>query len=231
MPKREKFVPGCLYHIYNRAVEKRSIFLDNSDYLRAIHNLFEFNNETPATNSGYLFNTIGFGNQYTTQRKPLVDILVFCLMPNHFHLLLKPRREGGLELFMRKFGAGYANYFNLKYKRSGALFEGRYKSILIEKESHLIHLPFYIHLNPLDLSFPSWRTGHLKNHQQAMSYLESYRWSSYLDYIGKHNFPSVTQRNYLMEFFNGPANYKQEMESWLKSQSAETMKDVLIEHY
>lgn len=238
MPKREYLSPDAIYHVYNRGVDKRKIFLDNSDYLRGIHNLFEFNDEKSSINSAYFFNTnrnqsMDSRNPYIQKerksRKLLVKILAFCFMPNHFHFLLKPLRVGGIELFMRKFGAGYANYFNQKYERSGVLFQGRYKAIQITEESHFIHLPFYIHLNPLDLAFPEWRKRKLKNYQGAIQFLESYRWSSYLDYIGQKNFPSVTQREFLLKFFDGPKNYKNQMEQWLKELAIENLESVTLE--
>ena len=234
MSKREYFAPGQVYHVYNRGVDKRKIFLNEEDHLRFIHNLFEFNDQTPAFNMGYSFRAVQNKNtppvkRKTEPRKLLVDILAFCLMPNHFHLLLRPRVEGGVTLFMHKLGAGYANYFNLKYERSGALFQGRYKSVLVNQEPHFIYLPFYIHLNPLDLATPEWRNKELKDYKKATKFLESYRWSSYLDYIGKPNFPSVTQRDFLLKFFEGPQNYKSQMDWWLKELSLETISDITLE--
>lgn len=100
-------------------------------------------------------------------------------MPNHYHLLLRPKFDDSLTKFMKKLNIGYAKYFNEKYKRSGALFEGRYKSVLVVDKSHFIHLPYYIHLNPLDLKFPEWRNREIKNYKEAMKFLENYRWSSF----------------------------------------------------
>ncbi|MEK7566700.1 MAG: transposase [Patescibacteria group bacterium] len=117
-------------------------------------------------------------------------------MPNHIHLLLSPVAENGMPLFMKKFNGGYAKYFNEKYKRTGALFEGRYKRILIENDAHFDYILYYIHLNPLDLITPEWRDKKLNNFRKAMKFLDSYRWSSYLDYTGEKNFPSVTQRDF-----------------------------------
>ena len=234
MTTKLKIVPGQIYHVYNRGVDKRKIFLDTDDHLRAIRNLFEFNDKNPAFNMGRFFNKnhlIDLRNQSGEKesRKPLVEILAFCLMPNHFHLLLRPLSEKAITLFMRKFGVGYANYFNQKYKRSGALFQGRYKSVLVDQESHFIHLPFYIHLNPLDLIAPEWRKGEIKDYEKVIKFLESYRWSSYLDYIGKKNFPSVTQRGFLLKFFDGSKNYKKQVEQWLKEMSLENLKDIALE--
>jgi len=213
-----------IYHALSRGVDKRKIFMDDEDYLRFIHDLFEFNDQEPALNIGYLFKnqknqSIDLRSQYIgkgKKRKFLVNILAFCLMPNHYHLLIKPVVENGITQFIKKLNIGYAKYFNNKYERKGTLFEGRYKSIPITDQSHFIHIPYYIHLNPLDLIMPEWRKREIGDYKKAMKFLENYRWSSFLDYIGKKNFPSVTQREFLNEFFEGPEQYKKDTLKWLK---------------
>jgi putative transposase len=238
---RDKIIAGEIYHIYNRGTEKRSIFLDDSDYLRFIHDLFEFNDENPAFNIGHFFNKnrkrdeaeyIDVRRQYIERRrgrKMLVEILAFCLMPNHYHLLLKPKKDSGITEFIKKINGGYAKYFNNKYERTGTLFQGKYKSILVKKDAYFIHLPYYIHLNPLDLKFPEWRDGKIKNYKEAMKFLENYRWSSFLDYIGKKNFPSVTQREFLLRFFGGAEQYKKDTLEWLKEMDLEEIKNLTLE--
>ncbi len=227
------FTEGEIYHIYNRGVEKRNIFLDNKDYFRFIHDLFEFNDEEPAS---LLYYKKPFIQSYETKshridhkRKLIVEILVFALMPNHFHLLLRQRKESGISQFMHKLGVGYSMYFNQKYERAGSLFQGPYKAVLVEKDSHFLHLPYYIHLNPLDLKFLEWRNKEIKNYRAAVKFLKNYRWSSFLDYIGKKNFPSVTQREFLMEFFKGPQNYKKEIIKWLEEIDLGEIADLTLE--
>ena len=129
---------------------------------------------------------------------------------------------------MQKLGTGYTNYFNKKYERVGSLFQGRFKAVLVNEEAHLIHLPFYIHTNPLDLIYGSSTSIDWK---KQMNYLENYRWSSYLDYIGKKNFPSVTSREFLLEFFGGEEEYKKATGSWLKErgENSEKIKEVILE--
>ena len=152
-----------LIHVLNRGVDKRKIFLDEQDHFRFIHDLFEFNDEDSVNNNFYIFNHNSndvrhhYSKQERRSRKPLVDILAFCLMPNHYHLLVTPKVENGVALFMKKLNGGYAKYFNTRYERSGALFQGKYKRVVIEGEAHFIHLPYYIHFNPLDLIAPEWR--------------------------------------------------------------------------
>ena len=92
---------------------------------------------------------------------------------------------------------GYTKYFNLKYERQGALFQGKYKHVLIEKENQFTYLPYYIHLNPLDLIAPEWREGKLNDPSKAQQFLEKYRWSSLSDYCGKKNFPSILNTGFL----------------------------------
>lgn len=235
--KKPVFVNGGVYHIYNRGVEERKIFLDDKDYFRFVHNLFEFNDEAPAMNLYYKLPQI---QSYEVQlrkirkierepRKLLVEIMAFCLMPNHYHIFVRQKVDNGIVRFMQKLGTGYTNYFNKKYKRVGGLLQGRFKAILIKGESHFIHLPYYIHLNPLDIKFPEWREREIKNYKEAMEFLENYRWSSFPDYIGKKNFPSVTQRESLSDFFGGPEQYKKDMIKWLKEMDLENVMDIILE--
>ena len=235
---RPQIIPGNIYHILSRGVDKRKLFLDEEDFMRFIHNLFEFNDAQPLPNNTYLFKTNPSGfpspniERQQKQRRPrilLAEMLTFCLMKNHYHLLVRARSKEWLTLFMRRLNMGYANYFNLKYKRAGALFEGRYKCIAVDNDAHFIHLPFYIHCNPLDYFAPNWRERDVKDYKKAFAYLENYRWSSFPDYIGKKNFPSVTQRDLLLKFFDGPEQYKKSMTSWLKEMDSRDISQITLE--
>ena len=215
-----------LYHVLSRGVDKRKIFLDDSDRLRFLHDIFEFNDVNPPANNGRFFQRnviaradfeIGArGRRQRDPRKLLVRVHAFCLMPNHYHLMLSAIIEGGIPLFMKKLNMGYARHFNEKYERTGALFEGRFKSVAVTNQAHLLHLPHYIHLNPLDLAVPGWREREIYDYKKAMRFLEKYRWSSYLDYIGKKNFPSITQREFLTNLVGGPKEYRNEILKWLR---------------
>ena len=231
---RPQIVKNEIYHVLNRGVDKRNIFLDEEDYLRFIHDLFEFNDIAPALNLAYhigLHNPkeVGLPKIERRPRELLVEILIFCLMKNHFHLLVRPKNDTALTAFMRKLGTGYTNYFNKKYERSGALFQGKYKVVHVNQETHFIHLPYYIHCNPLDYFEPSWRERKIKDHKRALEYLENYRWSSFPDYLGKKNFPSVTQRDFISKFYHGPKEYKKAMFSWLQGMDLNEIKDRLLE--
>ncbi|MCX6788058.1 MAG: hypothetical protein NT108_02770 [Candidatus Kaiserbacteria bacterium] len=125
-------------------------------------------------------------------------------MDNHYHLLLSELVEGGLTLFLRKLNIGYAKYFNEKYSRHGTLFQGRTKKVLVAQHAHFLYILHYLHLNPLDYlkSAEAWRIrsrGDIKDVREAFTYLDSYRWSSYLDYSGKKNFPSILTTDLFQE--------------------------------
>jgi putative transposase len=137
-------------------------------------------------------------------------------MPNHYHILLSPLEEKGMARFLQKLNNGYVQYFNRKNGRKGVLFETRFKRIEVVTDAHFIHLPYYIHSNPLDLADYGWRSREIKNRQAAWEFLENYRWSSHLDYIGKENFPSVTQRDFLLDFWGGTDQYRAAFKRWIE---------------
>jgi putative transposase len=183
-----------LYHVMNRAVESRRLFLDSQDYARFVHNLYEFNDTVPANNtSRHAMNDL-VGR--SLQREQLVDIHGWCLMEDHYHLLLSERVDGGLQKFLMKLNVGYAKYYNDRYKRTGFVFRGRTKKVHLEHHAHFLYILHYIHLNPLDyvLNAKDWRIrskGSFEDARAALQELSKYRWSSYLDYAGTRNFPSV----------------------------------------
>ncbi|MDE1924732.1 MAG: transposase [Patescibacteria group bacterium] len=181
-----------IYHVFNRGVEKRRLFMDGRDYARFVHDLYEFNDVKPADNVRHHQRNTDLRNPYF-EREKIVDLHGWCLMKNHYHLLVSERVEGGLTLFLRKLNVGYANYFNERYKRSGTLFQGRTKKKLIDEDAYFLYILHYIHLNPLDYfnDSRSWRNGHIKSLAEAIAHLKNYKWSSYLDYCGERNFPSV----------------------------------------
>lgn len=233
--KKPQFVEDQIYHIYNRGIEKRETFLENKDYFRFIHDMFEFNDENPVINNfnhlkkvkdnSNSIEVIEVEPRYHKPRKLLVEIMAFVLMPNHFHFLLKQKQENGIIKFMQKLGTGYTMYFNKKNERVGSLFQGRFKAVLVEKESHFIYLPSYIHLNPLDLDYRGSTSIELQL-KDKLEFLENYRWSSYPDYIGQKNFPSITSRNQYLEFFGGQEGYKNEIKRLLKEDKESKLEEI-----
>jgi len=202
-----------LFHVLNRGVEKRSIFMDDQDRARFVHDLYEFNDTRPAPQYSRREEMLDLRNP--TSRELLVDIHGWCLMDNHYHLLLSEKIEGGLTKFIRKLNVGYANYFNERYERSGSLYQGRTKKILIQNDTHFLHILHYIHLNPLDYvdGAEDWRSGTILSMSDALAQLHSYRWSSYQDYCGNKNFASILSK----ELFTGVfGNIQKATEHFLK---------------
>ena len=228
--KRPQFAEGELYHIFNRGVEKRNIFMTDGDRFRFIYNLYEFNDTAPAQNIFYkrsAFNAYEVGLRKS--KKSLVEILAFVLMPNHYHLMLRQLVEGGVTEFMRKLGTGYTNFFNLKYDRVGSLFQGKFKAVLLKHEAHFAHLPHYIHLNPLDIVMPEWRKGDVKNDAKAMRFLKSYRWSSLLDYLGNKNLPQIIEQQFLTECIGGPKEFLSRTRENMKHNNLNLIQEIILE--
>ena len=201
-----------IYHVYNRGVEKRKLFMDDADYQRFVDGLIIFNDANPILNPKQRAKDIKNGDH---ERNGLVDILTFCLMPNHFHLLLRQKKEGGITEFMRKLGVGYANYFNTKHKRVGSLFQGNFKSVLIGEESQFLYIPFYIHLNPLDLINADWQKRGVTDFQKATKFLDAYKWSGHLDYAGKSDLSLILQKDFLKSILGRSNEYKRDFYSFV----------------
>ncbi len=198
------------YHVINRGVEKRNIVINDGDRMRFVKSLYVFNDSASSPNSKTqpkMYENIH------RHRNLLVHIHAWCLMDNHYHLLLSPVDNdlANLSLFMKKLNGGYAKYFNEKYDRSGYLWQGKYKKILIERDSHFIHIPYYIHLNPLDYTNKEWRKGKIKNIKSALKKLHEYRWSSFLDYTGTKNFPSLIKQYFLKEILGSKSHHEKEI--------------------
>lgn len=156
MPRQPRnFEVGGIYHVLNRGVEKRNIFEKSQDYSRFILGLYHFNNAHP---SDIWANLQKEGRSVLSRagRDPLVDILCFVLMPNHYHLILREIRKGGIIAFMHKM-AGYATYFNKQYDRVGSLFQSRYKAVQIKDDTQLANTFVYVHTNPVELWEPKWK--------------------------------------------------------------------------
>ncbi len=214
-----EFAEECYYHIYNRGVEKRKIFLDDFDRVRFLHSLYFFNDAKPIslrelnTKVSPLYKGETFVKE-NDERKQIIDIGAYCLMPNHFHLLIKTRKQDSISLFMRKLGTGYTMYFNKKYKRTGVLFEGVFKAKLIERDEYLKHMSVYIHTNPLELFNPEWKERGIINMQGAHAFMEHYKWSSYPHYIGTKN-DAILDLNVFPQYFQSGEEYKDILNDWI----------------
>lgn len=231
-----EFIIGDIYHLFNRGVEKRQIFMDESDRFRFVFCLYECNdaNFVIMRNriNDRLFRKNYIGDTYVnlpafqTKREMLVEIIAFVLMPNHYHLVVRPLVEGGVSLFMKKLSNSYTGYFNDKYERKGmgALFQGAFKAVRVEGDGQFLHLAEYLFANPVEIIDPEWKDRGAQDIKKAIEFVNNYKWSSYFDSIGIDNFPSVTARDFLWQVFGGkdgisagPQNVGQYVEEWIKN--------------
>lgn len=163
------YAPDSYYHVYNRGVDKRTIFQDDLDYRTFLHLLKLYLSAEKKPDSA-LTRTDLVRPRPVQPINDEVKLVSYCLMPNHFHLLVKQRTETGMTKLLRRVATTYSVYFNTRYSRSGTLFQGRYRAVLVNSEEQLLHLSRYIHLNPAELT----RTD-----------LVNYAYSSYPYYLGK----------------------------------------------
>lgn len=183
MERKTKFLEGEFYHIYNRGVEKRTIFQNSADYKRFLALLYLANSDK----------TIQFRNDFSKaplseifmqdKGKPLVAIGAYCLMPNHFHLLLSPLVKDGISKFMLKLQTGYSMYFNIKNDRSGSLFQGVFKSEHIDNDIYFRYIFSYIHLNPAKLKHANWKEQPKSFLNKLKIYLSEFPYSSLREYV------------------------------------------------
>lgn len=243
MPRKPReFEEGGIYHIMNRGVDGRQIFLKNQDYSRFTIGLEFFNHPDSLDLWSIIDRGVGGSDPPTPlgerlgryrERKSslLTEILAFALMPNHFHLILREIKKGGISFFMKKMG-GYAGYFNKQYNRLGSLLQSRYKAVPVKSDRQLGVVFSYVHTNPVELVEPGWKQLHVKNPERAMEYLRSYQWSSYGDYVGVPRFPSITKRDFFLNFLGGEDACQQEVESWIQykaQQEYKTYGNILID--
>lgn len=231
MPRRiEEFTTGDIYHVIVRGVDGRQIFMDDEDRWRGIFSLYEFNNSAPvtirrqrelrkkfkSTMVTHRFPTpAGLGGAPEDRRDKLADILAFVFMPNHVHMLLRQLKADGVSALMQKIGSGYTNFFNSRYSRKGHLFQGAFQARHISGGEYLKTAFVYVHANPLSTIEPGWKEKGIKDPAAAVKFLEEYRWSSYMDYLGKKNFPSITEREFMTKIFVGPESIKRHVDKWI----------------
>src|SRR3989344_2305278 len=188
-----------IYHIYNRGVEKRPIFLIRKDYQRfmSLINYYRFAN-CPIKFSHFKALSVEKREEILTkldgESKKLVDIIAFCLMPNHIHFLLRQLLENGTSKFMAKTTSGFSHYFNLRHERVGHLFQGNFGAVRVESDEQFTHVSRYIHLNPV--------SSYLINIED----INDYEYSSFPEYIGiKSGFCSTKD---VLSYFKNADDYK-----------------------
>lgn len=200
------------YHLFNHGNGDRLIFLDAEDKSHFVKLLYLMNSESPV-----LLKEILPGQVFSFDRgETIVDIGAYVLMDNHYHLLVKEKVENGISKFMQKLITAYTMYFNVKYRKRGTLFEGKFKARHLDWDGYLRHMFAYIHLNPVKMIEPRWKTVGLKNLPAITAFLKDYKFSSYSDYLGQPRLQSkILNKEVFPEYFSNPQEIETEMLDWL----------------
>ena len=184
--------PGLIYHVINRGNNRQAIFLEEADYRRYLDVVYRF------------------------KKKYEFQLYAYCLMTNHVHLLIRVSEKGSISKFMQKLTTAYSMYFNNKYKRTGTLFEGKFKAEHINKDTYLKYLFSYIHLNPIKLIDSKWKEDGIKNKRQVIDFLRNYKYSSYQDYLGINRQEKIIlNRDMFPEYFPTKKFLEKEIFEWL----------------
>jgi putative transposase len=203
-----KIAPGEYYHIFNRGVNKQIIFQDNFDRVRFLFLILYFQSPVVLSNMGRpvkyfvkhrVFN-IEKEKVHKIAKDRFVELTSFCLMPNHFHSIVKEVEEKGIARYMQRVLNSYTKYYNTKYNKSGHLFQGPYKAVHIKNNKQLLHLSAYIHRNPREL-------------KEWFNKENIYPWSSYQDFVNKNRFEELL----VPDIINGQFENKSEYDKFVKT--------------
>jgi putative transposase len=228
--RKQQLENGEIYHVVIRRIGDDLLFTNIDDYYRGIFSIYEFNTTDLVTirerrqiRASIKKNQETYSgptpvNSVKDSRDKLVDILAFSFMPNHMHLLLRQLKNFGISKFMQKLGTGYSGYFKKKYdlQMRGHFFQDRFVSVHIKTDEQLKIVFVYIHANAISLIEPKWKEIGIKNTEEVIKFLEDYKWSSYLDYIGKQNFPSVINKEFMLEIMGKQQGCKNFVDDWVK---------------
>jgi len=223
MQRKDIFAQEEFYHIYNRGTDKRIIFLNDFDYRRFVLLLHVLN-----TSKNLKIRDLLKSNSFEElleikNEDPIVAIGAYCLMPNHFHLLVTPLVDDGVSKFMLKLQTSYSMYFNIKNKRDGSLFQGTFKSKHLETDEYLKYIYSYIHLNPAKLKNKDWKDKKYKDFQLLKDFILNYRYSSIGEYL-KNEYVIVNQTafpDYRNLYKSEKEFFKNMVDDWLNYNEGE----------
>lgn len=193
------FLNDAYYHVFNRGIDRRVTFTNKREYIRAKELLHFYQFATiPLRFSRFTQLPIDQQQEHLNtmiRSGKIVDIIAYCFMPNHFHLLLRQKKDKGITTFVSNFINAYTKYFNTKHERLGPLFQGVFKAVFIESDEQLIHLTRYVHLNPIASSLIS------------PIQLATYPWSSYPMYISRAN-DTIVEKDSIIPILSLVPDYK-----------------------
>ncbi len=209
--RKIKFINNGFYHVFNRGVDKRNIFSDKYDVFRFLKDMDEFNKVEPVESIRNLererkVRAEKRSNPVTANNK-LVNIICYCLNPNHYHFILEQVSNEGISKFMHKLGSGYTRYFDEKYERSGVLFQGKFKAVHLESNEQLLHTSAYINLN---------NKVHKKFDGSKKHFIDLIlNRSSWNEYIGRRK-DVFCSKDIILGYFKSIKDYKKFVEETVK---------------
>ena len=221
---------GEYYHLYNRGVRHENIFFEKADYIRFIFLLLYCQLPSPLANNDYhsrLFEAHGAFYMYANREqirsallKRRVELVNFCLMPNHFHLTVRACEDSGVSKYMQRVLNAYTKYFNIRHKKTGHLFEGPYGAVRVKSDTQLLHLSAYIHRNPRSL--PEWRNKE-----------DRYPYSSLPDYVGKNRWGELLKDDIVLgQFSKDEPNLRiQSYKKFIETSSAKAIESKLDDEH
>ncbi len=213
--RKIQFANGEYYHIYNRGVDKRGIFLDEKDYQKFLRSLKEFNNKSYYEERKKIIEEKKELSSFLAGLEKVAEIVVYVLIPNHFHLILKQVTENGISNLMHKIGTSFTNYFNKRHNRSGSLFQGPYKIIHVKNNDYFLWLTGYIN-------------GNIEIHQLEKA--EFYQWSSFKSFLGQEKSEVLGNTEVILSQFRKPQDYKEFVRRVIKeSRTKKEMEKYLLE--
>lgn len=213
------FSPNEYFHLYNRGTDKRDIFLDERDFQRFYESLYLFNDMDYNRKGGQILERViqlSSAEVFAADRDRLVSILAYKMMNNHYHLVVREEQVGGISEFMHRLGTGYTNYFNVRMKRSGSLFQGPFQAVHVENDSQLEHLVRYVHLNELDRHGVSWREGEVVDWERCFKLLHEDSYSSHGLYCGKQQELPVIDIELAKNLFPNTGEYLDFLRGWIQ---------------
>jgi REP element-mobilizing transposase RayT len=229
MTRNLDFALGEYFHGYNRGVDRRIVFLDKQDYERFVKLLYICNSKNEFEYDRVFVKGQKIEFKDIERGERLVAIGSWCLMPNHFHLLLKEILEvrpsnnySGISIFMHKLSTAYSLYFNKKYFRTGSLFEGRFKAKHLGADEYLKYQYTYIHLNPIGIIDKGWKKKQINDKEKAKKFLKEYKYSSYKDYIGEEREEgAILNKEEFPEYFSTSTDFEAMIEEWINFDGGE----------
>ena len=207
--RKQSFAVDEYYHLYSRGVEKRTIFLDKKD-----HEYFLYLMDVCNTEKSIKIRDLG---RSFDRGDTIVDIGAYCLMPNHFHILVREKIENGISKYMLKLLTAYSMYFNAKHERTGRLYESTFKSSYIDTDEYLKYMYTYIHLNPAKLIDKNWKEKLTKSISELLKFVFDYPYSSIQEFAQSNSGlkRKILNPTVFPSYFTKPLDNKRELFDWL----------------